>query len=207
MAELGTRCTTERVQVGNSPPTVARAVFLSQPRTGWVSSRETLISGRRPCGQKGKATSFVAPSRAANKPGVVAGTRARQETPCTRTGRPRRRLPPRAGRWGKAQALRPTRTSPRSRSGTPYRRIRTKTGNRRRRVRREDPAPSRTSDSRARSAPSSGPPCPWGGRACGKPHDGRQRGSSLRCGISSRWSFCAAAFTPSRGKRRRESTG
>ena len=69
------------------------------------------------------------------------------------------------------------------------------------------PAPSRTSDSRARSAPSSGPPCPWGGRACGKPHDGRQRGSSLRCGISSRWSFCAAAFTPSRGKRRRESTG
>jgi len=28
MAELGTRCTTERVQVGNSLPKVARAVFL-----------------------------------------------------------------------------------------------------------------------------------------------------------------------------------
>jgi hypothetical protein len=28
MVELGTRCTTERVQVGNSPPTAARAVFL-----------------------------------------------------------------------------------------------------------------------------------------------------------------------------------
>ena len=28
--ELGTRCTTERVQVGNSPPTVVRAAFLSR---------------------------------------------------------------------------------------------------------------------------------------------------------------------------------
>jgi hypothetical protein len=34
--ELGTRCTTERVQVGNSPPTVARAAFLSrQPQAGF----------------------------------------------------------------------------------------------------------------------------------------------------------------------------
>ena len=30
MGELGTRCTTERVQVGNSPPTAARAAFLSR---------------------------------------------------------------------------------------------------------------------------------------------------------------------------------
>jgi rhodanese-related sulfurtransferase len=30
MVELGTRCTTERVQTGNSPPTVARATFLSR---------------------------------------------------------------------------------------------------------------------------------------------------------------------------------
>src|SRR6266581_4217701 len=30
MVELGTRCTTERVQVGNSPPTVVRATFLSR---------------------------------------------------------------------------------------------------------------------------------------------------------------------------------
>ncbi len=28
MVELGTRCTTERVQVGNSPPKAARTVFL-----------------------------------------------------------------------------------------------------------------------------------------------------------------------------------
>ncbi len=28
MAELGTRCTTERVQIGNSLPTAARVVFL-----------------------------------------------------------------------------------------------------------------------------------------------------------------------------------
>ena len=27
---IGTRCTTERVQVGNSPPTVVRATFLSR---------------------------------------------------------------------------------------------------------------------------------------------------------------------------------
>src|SRR5215475_243790 len=30
MVELGTRCTTERVQTGNSPPTAARATFLSR---------------------------------------------------------------------------------------------------------------------------------------------------------------------------------
>lgn len=71
---------------------------------GRLSSREIPNSGRRPCGQKGKATSFAAPTRAASEPGAVAGTRARQETLCTRTGRPRRRLWRRAGRWGKAQA-------------------------------------------------------------------------------------------------------
>jgi len=31
MVELCTRRTTERVRVGNSPPKVARAAFLSQP--------------------------------------------------------------------------------------------------------------------------------------------------------------------------------
>ena len=138
---------------------------LTEALVGRLSSRETLISGRRPCGQKGKATSFVALSRVTDEPGAVVGTPARQETPRTRTGRPRRRLPRRVGRWEKAQAVRPRRTSWRSRSGVWYRgRIRTKTGNRRRRVRREDPAPSRTSDSRARSAPSSGPPDLRGGR-------------------------------------------
>jgi hypothetical protein len=48
-------------------------------------------------------------------------TPARQETPCTRTGMARRRLRRSAGRWGKAQAARPTRTSSRSRSGARYR--------------------------------------------------------------------------------------
>jgi hypothetical protein len=33
MVELGTRRTTERVRAGNSPPKVARAVFLSRPET------------------------------------------------------------------------------------------------------------------------------------------------------------------------------
>ena len=34
MVELGTRCTTERVHVGHSPPTVARAcALLDQPVT------------------------------------------------------------------------------------------------------------------------------------------------------------------------------
>jgi len=32
MVELGTRRTTERVRVGNSPPKAARAVFLSRLR-------------------------------------------------------------------------------------------------------------------------------------------------------------------------------
>jgi len=31
MVELGTRCTTERVQVGNSSPKAARTVFLPDP--------------------------------------------------------------------------------------------------------------------------------------------------------------------------------
>ena len=58
---------------------------------GRLSSREIPNSGRRPCGQKGKATSFAALTRAADEPGAVAGTRARQETPRARTGRPPRR--------------------------------------------------------------------------------------------------------------------
>ena len=90
---------------------------LTEALAGRLSSREIPLFGRRPCGQKGKATSTVALARAAAEPGAVAGTRARQETPRTRTGRPRRRPPRRAGRWGKAQAARPTRTLSRSRTG------------------------------------------------------------------------------------------
>jgi len=64
---------------------------LIEALAGRLSSREILISGRRPCGQKGKATSGVAHSRAAHEPGAVAGTQARQETLHTRTGRPPQR--------------------------------------------------------------------------------------------------------------------
>src|SRR4029453_2035569 len=40
MVELGTRCTTERVQIGNSPPTVVRAAFLSRhPHATFCGSR------------------------------------------------------------------------------------------------------------------------------------------------------------------------
>ena len=47
MVELGTRRTTERVRDGNSPPTVARAVFLpdylSLPHFGDIKIRTTLV--------------------------------------------------------------------------------------------------------------------------------------------------------------------
>ena len=90
---------------------------LTEALAGRLMSREILSTGRRPCGQKGKATSYAAQARAADEPGAVGRPRARQETLCTRTGRPRRRLPRRAGRREKAQAASPARTSPRSRSG------------------------------------------------------------------------------------------
>ena len=67
---------------------------LTEALAGRPLSREILNSGRRPCGQKGKATSIVATSRAATEPGAVGRTRARQETLCARTGRP---LPRSAG--------------------------------------------------------------------------------------------------------------
>ena len=62
---------------------------LTEALAGRLWSREILSFGRRPCGQKGKATSHVASSRAAHEPGAVVGTRARQETLRARTGRPR----------------------------------------------------------------------------------------------------------------------
>lgn len=74
---------------------------LTEALAGRPLSREILRFGRRPCGQKGKATSVVVTSRAAREPGAVGRTRARQETLCARTGRP---LPALllAGRWVKA---------------------------------------------------------------------------------------------------------
>jgi hypothetical protein len=67
------------------------AEALTEVLAGRLMSREILRSGRRPCGQKGKVTSLVALSRAANEPGAVGRTRARQETLRARTGRPRQR--------------------------------------------------------------------------------------------------------------------
>jgi hypothetical protein len=64
---------------------------LTEALASRLMSREILSTGRRPCGQKGKAISLVAQARAANEPGAVGRTRARQETLCTRTGRPPRR--------------------------------------------------------------------------------------------------------------------
>ncbi len=72
---------------GGSGDAVAEA--LTGALAGRLLSREILSSGRRPCGQKGKAISYVALSRAACEPGAVVGTRARQETLRARTGRPR----------------------------------------------------------------------------------------------------------------------
>ena len=40
MVELGTRCTTERVHVGHSPPTVARACALLDPTRALTRRRE-----------------------------------------------------------------------------------------------------------------------------------------------------------------------
>ena len=90
---------------------------LTEALAGRLMSRERLSSGRRPCGQKGKATSWVAHSRAAGESGAVGRTRARQETLRTRTGRPQRRLLRTTGRREKAQAVRPACTSSRSRTG------------------------------------------------------------------------------------------
>ena len=65
---------------------------LTEALAGRPLSRERLSFGRRPCGQKGKATSRVALSQATCEPGAVGRTRARQETLRARTGRPPRRL-------------------------------------------------------------------------------------------------------------------
>ncbi len=64
---------------------------LTEALAGRLSSREITLFGRRPRGQMGKATPAVALARVAAGPGAVVGTRARQETPCARTGRLRPR--------------------------------------------------------------------------------------------------------------------
>jgi hypothetical protein len=70
---------------------------LTEALAGRLWSRERLRTGRRPCGQKGKATSRVALSQAAHEPGAVGRTRARQETLRARTGRPPLRSAKQAG--------------------------------------------------------------------------------------------------------------
>ena len=46
MVELGTRCTTERVHVGHSPPTVARACALLDPASG-LQAFQSFANGLR----------------------------------------------------------------------------------------------------------------------------------------------------------------
>ena len=70
---------------------------LTEALAGRLLSREIPRFGCRPCGQKGKAISTAALSLAAEEPGAVGDPVHVQETPCARTGRPRRRLP-RSGR-------------------------------------------------------------------------------------------------------------
>ena len=84
---------------------------------GRLLSREISLFGCRPCGLKGKAISTVALPRAAGEPGAV-GERVHVRKLLARepgdVGDACREV---AGRWGKAQAVRPTRTLPRSRTG------------------------------------------------------------------------------------------
>jgi len=152
----------------------AAAEALTEALAGRLWSREILRTGRRPCGQKGKATSRRA---------IASGARARRGrwNPSTPENSPRENRETsaplcEAGRWVKAKAVRPTRTGRRSRSRPYYpRRVRTKAGNRRRRIWREGPAPRRTFVGYAPSAPRGGQRCHRGRRACGV---------RLRCGRS-----------------------
>ena len=84
---------------------------------GRLSSREIPIFGCRPCGQKGKAISAVALSQAAGEPGAVAEPVHVRKLLAREPGDFGDACREVADRWGKAQAARPARTSPRSRSG------------------------------------------------------------------------------------------
>ena len=84
---------------------------------GRLLSREIPLFGCRPCGQKGKAISTVAQSQAAGEPGAVGDPVHVRKLLAREPGDFGDACREVAGRWGKAQAVRPTRTSPRSRSG------------------------------------------------------------------------------------------
>lgn len=90
---------------------------LTEALMGRLSSREIPLFGCRPCGQKGRLYPPPGFRKRRRNP-------ARSESPCTsgnflrenrETSATLCRLV--AGRWGKAHAARPTRTSPRSRTG------------------------------------------------------------------------------------------
>ena len=84
---------------------------------GRLLSREIPRFGCRPCGQKGKATSTVALSQAAGEPGAVGDPVHVRKLLAREPGELGGACREVAGRWGKAQAARPARTPPRSRSG------------------------------------------------------------------------------------------
>ena len=150
---------------------------------GRLLSREIPLFGCRPCGQKGKATSTVALSQAASEPRRGRRPRARQETPRTRTWRLRRRLP-RSGRpLGEGASRTPHAyvAEESERGGSTDERFEQGRATAGGESGGKQTAPRRTSNGHARTARSSGQPCPRGWRACGKQHDGRQRGGSPRC--------------------------
>ena len=90
---------------------------LTEALAGRLSSREIPLFGCRPCGLKGKAISTVALSRAAREPGAVAEPVHVRKLLARELGDVGDACREVAGRWGKAPAARPMRTSPRSRSG------------------------------------------------------------------------------------------
>ena len=90
---------------------------LTEALMGRLSSREIPLFGCRPCGLKGKATSAAASSRAAVEPGAVGDPVHVRKLLAREPGDLGGACREVAGRWGKAQAARPTRTPPRSRSG------------------------------------------------------------------------------------------
>ena len=171
---------------------------LTEALAGRRSSREIRLSGADPVDRRGRQHR---PSRYRKR----RANPARSQNPCTSGNSPhqnRESSAAPAAKWQPGGERRKPRTctaeqpelevvamNDSNKSGTPPAESR-EGSNRAQRV------STPTSNGHARTALGSGQPCPRGWRACGKQHDGRQRGSSLRCCIISRWSFCAAAFMP-----------
>ena len=114
---------------------------------GWVLSSEKMQSGRRRLCNARKATWTGATARVSVQSGVVEDPKARLETSCTRTGRPRRHLTPVRQQVGERR-LRPHGSHARHRGVTPRHStdesLEQRRQTRRRRVRREGCGSRRT---------------------------------------------------------------